>query len=99
METDAKFEFFLEAHAFGSGLGVPSPEVIENVINTADRELEVNGKLKAHCRHVTPQFLTVNPMSDDDWKKFLDHRIGHSNWSRWFGVNSGNRYNVVYWKE
>lgn len=94
-----RFEFFVETNAFGTGLGVPSIETMENIIDTADRQLEVNGQLKAFCRYSKPQFVPVARMSDDGWKSFLDGRLGHSNWSRWFGVNSGIRYNVVYWEQ
>ncbi|MEI8348861.1 MAG: hypothetical protein WCI77_01805 [Candidatus Omnitrophota bacterium] len=94
-----KCEFFFEAHAVGSGLGVPSLEVVQNVIDNADRELELNGKLKTLCRHASPQFVFVRVMSDEEWKYFLNARVGHSNWSRWFGVNSGNRYNVIYYEK
>lgn len=90
-----EYEFFIEANAVGSGLGIASLEVIENVINTADRELELHGRLREFCNRSRPNFIPVDPMTSEQWKAFLDRRAGNPDWSRWHGENSGNRYNVI----
>jgi len=77
------------------GSQMVSDGLLANLIQGADRDLELGGRLVQHMRGNRVAIQTVKDMSDDQWRQFLNSHFGHSNWSRWFAKNSGNRYSIV----
>ncbi|HQL86592.1 MAG: hypothetical protein GX574_10535 [Lentisphaerae bacterium] len=103
MEKKMQVEIYVEPsplmqalRAAGSvGSQMVSEGLLANLIRGADRDLGLGGRLIQHMSGNRIAIQTVNEMSDDQWRQFLNKRFGHSEWSRWFAKNSGNRYSIV----
>ncbi|NLX97938.1 MAG: hypothetical protein GXY83_17385 [Rhodopirellula sp.] len=93
VEPSSLMQAIMGAGSVGSQM--VSDGLLANLIQGADRDLELGGRLVQHMRGNTPVVKTVNEMSDDQWRQFLNGHFGHPNWSRWFARNSGNRYSIV----
>jgi ankyrin repeat protein len=75
-----------------------STEMLSNMVRTADSQLDLKGVLIRGMQGRTPSPEPVETMDAAGWKTYLDARCGGPEWLRWYGNNSGNRYNVVVYK-
>lgn len=97
------FQFFIEPSATfqalkaagSSPVQMQSAQMLANMARTADSALGLGGALIAWMATHQVQFVEVSEMSDAEWSTFLDQRARGRAWNRWYGRNSGHRYNVV----
>lgn len=71
---------------------------IAALVQAADRELKLEGKLIDFARGRTFEKLVIHPMTRDGWRTFANGRTNHVDWVRWRARTDFGKWHLVVYR-